>query len=125
MFAADERWTRARSAWEWMWRGRALEAGRRAAAEAAPVRELWRRARLAAELADRALQPDEPLEAGPGHALAISLYREAVFWALSARQSNAESHARSLTELLSTNPDALRVEGPSEPDVARVRTVLA
>jgi hypothetical protein len=108
-----------------MWRSDALAAAQRAAAEAAPVRELWRRARLAAEHAERALEPDTPLADGPGHALAISLYREAAFWALSASRSSPPSQGRSLGDLLSSNAEALGESGLSESDLARVRAVLA
>jgi hypothetical protein len=45
-------------------------------------RERLRRARLAAELGDRALDPIEPLRAGSSLPLAISLYREAAYWGL-------------------------------------------
>lgn len=125
MFAAHDSGARVRSAWEWIWRSRALEAARRAAAETAPVRELWRRSRLAAELAERTLEPDVPLADGPGHALALSLYREAAYWALSARQPSGASEARSLEELLSAEAQGARVTGLSDSELARVRVVLA
>ena len=44
-----------------------------------------RRARLALELGDRALDYFEPLQNGPGQAVAISMLRESVYWALTAR----------------------------------------
>jgi hypothetical protein len=123
--AAYELAARARLVWEWIWRSRALDAARRAAAEAEPARELWRRARLAAELAERALEPDVPLADGPAHVLAISLYREAAYWALTVRQRNEALDAPSLGELLSADTEGLRVTGLSEADLARVRAVLA
>jgi hypothetical protein len=125
VFAPYEPAARARLVWEWLWRSRALDAARRAAAEAAPARELWRRSRLAAELAERALEPDVPLADGPAHVLAISLYREAAYWALTVRRRREASEARSLGELLSADAEGLRVTGLSEIDLARVRAVLA
>jgi hypothetical protein len=125
VFASHEPGARARSVWEWIWRSHALQAARRASSDTTRARELWRRSRLAAELAARALEPDVPLADGPGHALAISLYREAAFWALSARQSSGSSETRSLEELLSADADALRVTGLSEDELVRVRSALA
>jgi hypothetical protein len=67
---------------EWLWRGHALGTAR-ARPKLSPLgRERLRRARLAAELADRALDPVEPLRAGSPVPLAIALYREAAYWAL-------------------------------------------
>jgi hypothetical protein len=67
---------------EWIWRGEALREARTRPKLSWLGRERLRRARLAAELADRALDPVEPLRAGSPLPLAISLYREAAYWAL-------------------------------------------
>jgi hypothetical protein len=67
---------------EWLWRAQALSAAQDRPKLSALGRERLRRARLAAELADRALDPVEPLRAGSPVPLAISLYREAAYWAL-------------------------------------------
>jgi hypothetical protein len=67
---------------EWIWRGRALQEARARPKLSYLGRERLRRARLAAELGDRALDPVEPLRAGSPLPLAISLYREAAYWAL-------------------------------------------
>jgi hypothetical protein len=53
-------------------------------------------------LAQRALHPAEPLEHGPSDALACELYREAIFWTLSALRtasSPAASESADLGEL--------------------------
>jgi hypothetical protein len=64
-------------------RRRALADARAVEAAGPPrLRELYRRARLALELADRTLDAVDPLRAGSGAPLAIGLYREAVYWAL-------------------------------------------
>ena len=50
--------------WEWLWRGRALADARTSiSAPTTLEREHLQRARLAAELADRALDPVDPLRA--------------------------------------------------------------
>jgi hypothetical protein len=67
---------------EWLWRAQALSAARDRPKLSALGRERLRRARLAAELADRALDPVEPLRAGSPVPLALTLYREAAYWAL-------------------------------------------
>lgn len=59
----------------------------REARERLQAREPWRRAaigsaRAAIELADRALRPIEPMQHPGGEALALSLYRRALVWAL-------------------------------------------
>ena len=70
--------------WEWFWRANALDAARRRARLTAVRRERLRRAQLAAELGDRAFEPGDPLRAGTALPLALSLYREAAYWALLA-----------------------------------------
>jgi len=69
---------------EWFWRGRALQEVQASPAVTPERREHLRRARLATELADRTIDPAEPLRDGSALPLAISLYREAAYWALLA-----------------------------------------
>lgn len=108
--------------WEWVWRGRALRVAR-ATAKASEIERLrLRRAHLAAELAERALEPVEPLAAGSGRAIALSLYREAAHWALSVR---AAEGATSLRELFAAQPEVLARTGLSEAELASVREALA
>lgn len=73
------------SIWEWFWRGQALRSAKASPPPSALARERRRRAKLATELADRTIGPDEPLLSGSSLPLAISLYREAAYWALVAR----------------------------------------
>ena len=71
--------------WEWLTRRRALREARGQLREARPrVRELQRRAHCAAELADRVFDALEPLPAGSAKHLAAVLYRQSVYWSLSA-----------------------------------------
>jgi hypothetical protein len=79
-----------------------------------------RRARLAAELADRTIDPAEPLRDGSAVPLAVSLFREAAYWALLAK--NESEDKPSLRELL----DAGKYPKPamSEDDFALVRKAL-
>lgn len=86
---------------EWLWRGRAL-AEARAAAQTADfrVQELQRRARLAAELGTRALEPAGPLVNGTADAVACELYRQSIYWSVRALcPESSRSNA--------TRPDAL------------------
>src|SRR4051794_35584520 len=78
---------------DWWWRGRAL-ARARAWCEAGgvPAEVLHvQRAQAALELGDRALDPIDPLRAGPSLSLALSLYRQAAYWCLCAGGHAAES----------------------------------
>jgi hypothetical protein len=83
---------------EWFWRGNALAAAKAAPKASSLRRERLRRARLAAELADRTIDPAEPLRDGSALPLAISLYREAAYWALSAHDDSSEK--ATMAELL-------------------------
>jgi hypothetical protein len=74
-----------RRIFEWFWRSRALsESVATGTAVPRRARELHRRARLSVEAARRMLEPSASLRHGNGDAVATELYREAVFWALSA-----------------------------------------
>jgi hypothetical protein len=105
---------------EWFWRGSALQQAKNAPKASSQRRERLRRARLAAELADRTVDPAEPLRDGSALPLAISLYREAAYWALLAK---SEADAKpSLRELL----DGGNFPKPAmnDDDVAQVRRAL-
>jgi hypothetical protein len=76
---------------EWLWRGNALDTAKAAPRPSTLRRERLRRARLAAEFADRAVDPAEPLRDGSSLPLAISLYREAAYWVLLAHSDAADA----------------------------------
>jgi hypothetical protein len=78
-----------RGVWEWFWRGHAIR-NVRGYRTTLPLLEQTRltRALRAAELAERAYDPIDPLRAGSAMALAVSLYREAAFWALACQDSS-------------------------------------
>ena len=106
---------------EWFWRGHALAAAKAAPKASSLRRERLRRARLAAELADRTIDPAEPLRDGSALPLAISLYREAAYWALIAHDDSSEK--ASMAELLAAG----RYQKPSlsDADFELVRSTLA
>jgi hypothetical protein len=109
---------------EWFWRGHALHSAKAAPKPSLVRRERLRRARLAAELADRTIDPAEPLRDGSSLPLAISLFREAAYWVLLAHSDSATTTATpSLRELI----DARNYAQPSlsEADLALVHSVLA
>jgi len=107
---------------EWFWRGNALRTAKAAPKTSSVRRERLRRARLAAELADRTIDPAEPLRDGSALPLAITLYREAAYWALLAARDEAEG-APSLRELFEGKTGAQFAL--SDADFAAVRSVLA
>jgi len=77
------------------------------AAPARSDRELMRRARLALELARRAL--NEPVEHGPAEAVACDLYCQAIYWGLVARRgaSGEPEQSTLAAELASADPGLL------------------
>jgi hypothetical protein len=114
--------TASRGVGEWFWRAAALRSARIFAERTALRRERLRRAQLAAELADRALEPNDPLRAGDALPLALSLYREAVYWALLARtDANGSSDIREAFAL--SAGDLAASQNPDE--LAQLRAALA
>jgi len=108
---------------EWYWRGRALAAAKAAALKTATMRERYRRAQLAAEFADRQLAADDPLRAGSSVPLALSLYREAAYWALIA--NTAGPVPRTVGAALAAAETSVASSGLSSADLAVVRAALA
>jgi hypothetical protein len=108
---------------EWFWRGQALRTAEARPRLSALGRERLRRARLAAELADRALDPVEPLRAGSPVPLAISLYREATYWALV--QPGDLSGIAGLREAFDASKHDLVHAAGSAEKLATLRAVLA
>ncbi|MEY4582148.1 MAG: hypothetical protein RL701_6851 [Pseudomonadota bacterium] len=106
---------------EWFWRGNALQSAKAAPKASSLRRERLRRARLAAELADRTIDPAEPLRDGSALPLAITLFREAAYWALLAYSDTQATP--SMRELLEAGE--YDRPGLDDADFALVRTVLA
>ena len=99
----------------------------RSAKEQARATELrrtrLRRAQLAAEFADRTLEPNDPLRAGSAVPLAVSLYREAAYWALLA---NTEGRSLpSFSEALAAAPLTAAGARLDEQEIAAARSALA
>lgn len=98
---------------EWLWRGRALTEARALPELAKHARQARARAELTAEFAARVLDPIEPLRAGPAHALALSLYREAAYYALVAHAG--DSPVRGVAEAFdAARASALAAAGGAE-----------
>lgn len=106
---------------EWFWRSNALQRAKTAPKASSLRRERMRRARLAAELADRTIDPAEPLRDGSPVPLAISLYREAAYWALLAHSDATE--LPTMRDLLAGGN--FPKPSLSDEDFATVRSALA
>jgi hypothetical protein len=104
-----------RGFFEWFWRGKALRQVR-SFRKTLPTLERTRlqHALRAVELADRALDPVDPLRSGSSLPLAISLYREAAYWALLAQDSAISSPT--LADLFEQLPQALLEGAAGSPD---------
>jgi hypothetical protein len=107
---------------EWLWRGRGLKEALANAPHAA-VREDARRAKVAAELGDRALDPIEPLRSGSSLPLSVTLYREATYWALAALAPGTRPIDLSSALAMAQNGVLLQAAG-SEGALASVRRTL-
>jgi hypothetical protein len=108
--------------WEWFWRGRALRDAQALTAPTSAQRECVRRASLAMELADRAVDPGEPLEAGSPMPLAVSLYREATYWALVGREEGERS--ADLSDAFARSTIDFSKTGLSQEELGKVRAAL-
>lgn len=109
---------------EWFSRSQALAEARAFRTRLpAAEREALQHALVAQELADRALEPVDPLRNGSSLGLAVSLYREAAYWALAAQSS--EHQGSTLAELFTRTPQDLleRAAGGAE-QLAEVRRAL-
>jgi hypothetical protein len=118
-----------RERWEWWWRGRTLAGARMLAdpsAQAPSVsREFIRRAEIAAELADRALDPIDPLRSGSALQLALTSYRQAAYWALRAHGPSADV-VTTLAVAFANAPRELVLQAAgSEQELATLRVLLA
>jgi len=109
---------------EWFSRSHALKEARSARAQTPPLeaRRLLR-ARRALELADRAFDPVDALRTGSAVALALSLYREAAYWALLAQ--NQALQASNLGEAFAkADPALLLLVANGEEGLNQVRQAL-
>jgi hypothetical protein len=115
---------RPRSRLEWLWRGNALHDARARVIETSALEaKRLQRARRALELADRALDPVDPLRTGSSVGLALSLYREAAYWTLLSLD-RTES-ARNLSEAFEqADPELLRAAVSSEDAFVQLRQAL-
>jgi len=97
---------RPRGFFEWLWRGKSLRVARAYRKQLPLVeRTRLRHALVALELADRSYDPVDPLRAGSSLPLAISLYREAAYFALLAQSESFNGH--NLAAVFATLPQEL------------------
>jgi F5/8 type C domain len=88
-----------RAVLEWFWRGQAIRTVKRSVLATADRTEpLAQRARMAAELGRRAVEPPEPFPAGNVEALACDLFRQSAYWALRALASSRFNSASDVGE---------------------------
>lgn len=109
---------------EWLWRGRALREARASLQQTSAKQRLrLQRARTAAEWADRALDPVDPLRNGSAIPLTFSLYREAVYWALLAQEEELE--ASSLKDAFAISDEELLLGAVNRPeDLTTIQEIL-
>jgi hypothetical protein len=114
---------RKRGLWQWLWRSAELAEARQAVREVpSDRREQLQRAATARELAARCVDPVDPLRAGPSLPLALSLYREAAYWALAAQGEQAPAD---LADAFARTPaDLLEFAAGSAEGVKRLQTAL-
>jgi hypothetical protein len=108
--------------WEWFWRANALRAAKTRAPLSSRARERLRRARLALELADRAIDPADPLQAGSSLPLALSLYREAAYWSLVTQDQFA--NAADVRQAFAASKRPLPTTDLTEQELAVARAAL-
>jgi hypothetical protein len=98
--------TAPRGFFEWIWRGKSLRLARSFRRQLPFIEQTrLKHALTALELADRAYDPVDPLRAGSSLGLSISLYREAVYFALLAHDERFSG--ADLATLFSTLPQDL------------------
>ncbi len=113
-----------RGFFEWFWRGKSLHIARAYRTQLPVVEQARLKHALAAlELADRAYDPVDPLKSGSSLGLAISLYREAVYFALLAQSErfNGPDLAALFRDL---PPDLLEFAAGSAENLRAVKLAL-
>ncbi len=109
--------------WQWLWRSAELADARQAIRDVPSARrEQLQRAATARELAARCVDPVDPLRTGPSLPLALSLYREAAYWALAAQHEQAPADLASAFE--STPADVLEFAAGGVEGLKRLQTAL-
>jgi hypothetical protein len=109
---------------EWLWRSRALQDATSGRGAFPPQqRDDLRRARAALELAERALDPVDPLRHGSSIPFSLTLFQEAAFWALRARLESPD--LASLSEAFErSDPGLLEAAVPSQENLVSLRHAL-
>jgi hypothetical protein len=105
---------------EWLLRGRAL-AQARSEQLAARQRDALRAALQALELADRAVDLPEGYSAGPPFGATLTLYQDAVWWALSALAEGGVEQPESLAQACARHTELLARLAGGEQALAQLR----
>jgi hypothetical protein len=113
-----------RGFFEWFWRGKSLRLARAFRKQLPYVEQTRLKHALSAlELADRAFDPVEPLRTGSSLPLAISLYREAAYFALGAQSETFDGS--DLAAMFASVPqDLLEFAAGGAEDLRAVKTAL-
>ncbi|RYZ02311.1 MAG: discoidin domain-containing protein [Myxococcales bacterium] len=108
-----------RRAHQWVWRAEELRAARQAEQTDATA-QAWRRARIAAEVAEVALRPGSPWLGGSAEHVAAGLFADALAWQLRARSLERGLEASSFAELLDQHRSELLEIAGSEAALSRL-----
>lgn len=121
--SAEKSPPRKRGIWQWLWRGAELAEARQAVRDVPSTqRDLLQRASTALELAQRCVEPVDPLRSGPSLPLSLSLYREAAYWALAAQ---GDATPGDLPGAFASTPrDVLELAAGDAAGLERVRAAL-
>jgi hypothetical protein len=113
--SSDTAAPRKRGVWEWFWRGSELAQAREQLQRVPQSRRLLlKRAETALELAGRAFDPVDALRSGPSLPLAVSLYREAAYWALCAQGGEPRPNDNEAAFASVDSPTLLALAGGDE-----------
>jgi hypothetical protein len=122
--SAENNGPRERGVWQWFWRSAELARARQDRRDVPATRRLLLgRARAAEELAERALEPTDPLRTGSSLPLSLSLYREAAYWSLCA-QRDAPAEASLAEAFAATNPEVIAFAAGGAEQVELVESAL-
>jgi hypothetical protein len=111
---------------EWIFRGAALRDARAGLRPAADPREVAaRQAKLVLEVARRTAEPAEALPPGGQEAVLLGMYRDAVYWALAAKRTDASEPPADLRALWdASNPQLAAGSPPDNESSAALRKTL-
>jgi hypothetical protein len=115
-----------RRIFEWLYRPAALREARRALPAAGDSRAVAaRQAKLVLEVARRTAEPAEALPPGGQEAVLLGMYRDAIYWALAAKRTDAGEPPADLRALWdASNPQLASASPPDNESSAALRKTL-